>query len=71
MPVRAQLLPQLIAWFGATVCTMAIVIVFVFTTFQTQSNANKSEETVIKRLENIDQKIDHLIDFQMNSKRGG
>jgi hypothetical protein len=51
-----------VAWFGATLVACAILISFVFTTFSTKTEAAQARDSLDKRLDRIEAKLDSFIE---------
>lgn len=49
-------------WCGSIVIAVAVAVAFLFTTFQTSADANKTEQHFDTRLDKIESKIDSLIE---------
>lgn len=50
-----------IGWMAATIAAAFTLITFIYTTFSTKSEAQNYQDTLEKRLDRLENKIDHLI----------
>lgn len=54
-------LEQWIAWVGATVVAVAATVSMAYSTFETKENSVRNQETIEKRLDRMENKIDILL----------
>lgn len=52
---------QWVSWIGAILASAITLVVFVYSTFQTKTEANDNKSDLYHRLERIENKIDSLL----------
>ncbi len=53
---------QALSWLGAVMAAVAISMTFLFTTFQTNAEADKFQSTVQQQLNRLDNKLDKILE---------
>lgn len=56
---------QWVQWIGATGAAAASGIIFLFTTFDTKAGTKEFKDEIMRRLERIEDKIDHIQRFKL------
>ena len=54
--------PQILTWLGAVITAAAVTMTFLFTTFQTNASADRVQNTVEHRLDQLDAKLDQILE---------
>lgn len=54
-------IPQWIAWLGATVAAAISMMVYIASTYETKEHSKEIRDSVERRLERMENKLDHLI----------
>lgn len=54
-------IPQWIAWLGATVAAAVSMMVYAASTYETKEHSKEIRDSVERRLERMENKLDHLI----------
>lgn len=53
---------QVMTWLGSLAVAVALAVVFLFTTFQTNAEADREQSTVEQRLDRLEAKIDRILE---------